>query len=127
MMPRWCSTLLMPVGDGIADQDAAGERDNDVPARPQEDVPQDVAGDEQVQHVADPAGVPVERVPGRDAAQQDRVDATEGEGEDRVEREQEQDQEPDDTREGREGPEAAWVHLRPGLEGRVPVLPERLS
>ena len=102
------------VGDGIADQDAAREREADVLARPHGDVPEDAAGGEQVQHVGDPRGVPVGRVPGRDGLEQNRVDVAEGDADDDVERQQEEDQEPDDPGEGGEGPEPAWIHLRPG-------------
>ena len=79
-----------------------------------------------LEHLEDVADVPVERVPERDRLGE-RVLVAEGDGDDRVERDEEEDRQPDDAREREQAPDPARAAPSTGLELRPGVVPVALA
>ncbi len=97
------------VRDRVSDQQRQGNGDRDELDRPQRDGPERPAAEEVVEHVADVAHVPVERVPVRDRLRQ-RVLVAERHRQHRVEGDQEEHREPRDARERHQAPGPARPH-----------------
>ena len=110
------------VRDRVGDDERERSRDEHVDERAHEDrLERAVAREELAGHEAERARVPIERVPGGDRRLQDRVDRPEGDAEHRVERDQEEDADPDDARqrEDRPGGGAATPPPGQGASGRI--------